>query len=330
MARRGWGYWTEAKLEILSAYLPAFSTASKRAGKTVYLDLFAGNEANQRRDTGQDLSGSAVRALETAPALALLYFFELPRVAAKLEERLLSRFPGRQFEVVPGDCNKTLEVTLASLRAADLRWAPTFVFIDPYSTTALHWRTLEKPADFKRDKNYKVELWLLFYGSAIPRLRPLDDPAQAASPTRMFGTDEWIAISDAREAGMLNAEQARYEYTNLMRWRLQKVLGYARTHTLEVKNTSGAYLYDLIFATDNAAGDKIMGDIYRAALGRNERMRQEAYEIRRDRRSGQSRLEGLDVEGRPADDTDPAYVHEEPTPPYRPPDQDDRWSPEDR
>lgn len=330
MAQRGWGYWTEAKLDILSAYLPAFATASKKAGKTVYLDLFAGNEANQRRDTGQDLNGSAVRALATVPDLALLYFFELPRVAAKLEERLRSRFPGRQFEVVPGDCNEMLEVALASLRAADLRWAPTFAFIDPYSTTELEWDTLRRLADFKRGKSSKVELWLLLYGSAIPRVLGLKDAKQRQAVNRLFGSDEWIAISDAREAGMLNAEQARYEYTNLMRWRLQKVLGYERTHTLEIKNTSGAYLYDLIFATDNAAGDKIMGGIYKAALSRNEQMRQEAYEIRRALRSGQPRLAGFDHEARPADGTGLEYVREEPTPPYRLPDEDERRSPDAR
>ena len=43
MGNRGWGYWTEAKLDILSKYLNAFTTASKSAGKTVYLDLFAGS-----------------------------------------------------------------------------------------------------------------------------------------------------------------------------------------------------------------------------------------------------------------------------------------------
>lgn len=44
MTARGWGYWTEAKLDILSAYLPAFAAASTRAGTVVYLDLFAGND----------------------------------------------------------------------------------------------------------------------------------------------------------------------------------------------------------------------------------------------------------------------------------------------
>ena len=199
---------------------------------------------------------------------------------------------------------------------ADLQWAPMFAFVDPYSTTPLAWETLGKLAAFKHGRKYKVELWLLFYGSAIPRLAGLKDSAQEASISRFFGSNEWVDIAKARNLGALNAEQARYEYTNLMRWRLEKVLRYKHTHTLEVKNTSGAYLYNLIFATDNPTGDKIMGDIYRAALARNEKMRLEAAEIRREQRSGQAGMFGLDLVEGPAIDSDLAYVHEPPTPPY--------------
>jgi len=36
------GWWTEAKLDILSKYLGAFNRASRATGGTVYLDLSAG------------------------------------------------------------------------------------------------------------------------------------------------------------------------------------------------------------------------------------------------------------------------------------------------
>ena len=143
--------------------------------------------------------------------------------------------------------------------------------------------------------------------------RRFSDRVQVPARDRGSGT---AGHAKARNPGALNAEQARYEYTNLMRWRLEKVLGYKHTHTLEVKNTSGAYLYNLIFATDNPTGDKIMGDIYGAALARNEKMRLEAAEIRREQSSGQARLFGLDLVEGPAIDSDLAYVHEPPTPPY--------------
>lgn len=191
-----------------------------------------------------------------------------------------------------------------------------FAFIDPYSTTQLAWETLAKLANFKRESKYKVELWILFLGSAIPRIHGLKDPAQAAAISRLFGSDEWVAIASARDEGTLTAEQARYEYTNLMRWRVEKVLGYQRTHTLEVKNTSGAYIYDLIFATDNNAGDKIMSDIYRSALTRNERMRREAVELRREKRTEQPSLFSAEVTSLLGPEPGVAYVPEPPTPPF--------------
>ena len=58
MAPRGWGFWTEAKLDILSAYLPAFATASRSVDELIYLDLFAGNTLNQRRDVDRDRTTS--------------------------------------------------------------------------------------------------------------------------------------------------------------------------------------------------------------------------------------------------------------------------------
>jgi three-Cys-motif partner protein len=316
MAPRGWGYWTEAKLDTLSAYLPAFATASTRAGSVVYLDLFAGNDSNQRRDTGTDIRGSAVRALEALPYSARLYLFELPRVAAALKDRLTRQFPERDFEVVPGDCNETLEGVLDTLRLADLRWAPTIAFIDPYTSATLLWDTLRRLSDFKRDKKYKVELWFLFFGSNIPRVLGQRQSSNAVQVSRTFGCDGWMPIAQARDEGRIDPARARREYTNLMRWRIEHELAYKRTHTLEIKNTSGAYLYDLIFATDNAAGDKIMRDVYSKALARNERMRLEAVELRRADRSNQPSLFGADEVSGLSGTAPPEYAPDAPTPPF--------------
>jgi len=316
MASQGWGYWTEAKLDILSAYLSAFASASKKAKTVVYLDLFAGNDRNHRRDTGQDIKGSAVRALNVLPDTAHIYLFELPRVASALNERLTLQFPHRTFRVIPGDCNETLEEVLKSIQVADLRWAPTFAFIDPYTSATLQWATLRRLAEFKRDKKYKVELWFLFFGSNIPRVLGQRESDNAKQVSRTFGCDDWIPIIEARDRGTIDAGRARIEYTNLMRWRLVHMLGYKSTHSLEIKNTSGSYLYDLIFATDNDAGDKIMKDVYGSALNRNELMRQEAAEFRRASRTGQSSLfetEQLSSLGAPFK---VEYKPTAPTPPY--------------
>ena len=313
MTRRGWGYWTEAKLDILSAYLPAFATASKGVGSTTYIDLFAGHADNERRDTGVDVKGSAIRALEVTPTLTDLYLCDLPPVASELKAALEAQFPGREFTIIAGDSNVTIDNTLELIRRAGKAWQPTFAFIDPYNIGSLHWSTLEKLAAFKappRNK-YKVELWILFMGSAIQRQLGLASAAQEAMVTRLFGSEDWRPIYDS-----LAGEEAFDEYTNLMRWRLEKTLGYASTHSLRLKNVSGTYIYDLIFATDNAAGDRIMASVYNSALQTNERMRIEALELRRADRSAQPSLFDAATLATGADVSDLKYVHVPPEAPF--------------
>jgi three-Cys-motif partner protein len=313
MARRGWGYWTEAKLDILSAYLPAFTTASKTVGSTTYLDLFAGHADNERRDTGVDVKGSAIRALEVVPLLADLYFCDLPHVARQLKAELATRFPNRAFNVVSGDSNLTIDETLDRIRRDRKEWQPTFAFIDPYNIGSLHWATLDKLASFKQPprSKYKVELWILFMGSAIQRQLGLETKEQEQMVSRLFGSEEWRPI-----AASLNGQEAFDEYTNLMRWRLENVLGYANTHFLRLNNVSGAYIYDLIFATDNAAGDNIMASVYNSALQSNERMRLEAFELRRADRSSQYSLFDAATISTSADLSALKYIHEPPEPPF--------------
>lgn len=317
MPPRSWGFWTEAKLDILSAYLPALAAAGskKASGELVYLDMFAGNASNQRRDVDRDIRGSSIRALEALPDYARIYLFELERVAGDLESELRERFPDRQFEVVPGDCNVTLGGVLDRLQSLGVDWAPTFAFVDPYSSAGLRWTTIELLADFKRHRKYKVEQWLLFYGSDIPRVLG-QDRANAELLNRTFGGESWVPIAEAREHGVLSAPEARREYTNLLRWRLERVLGYRHTHAFEVKNTSGAYLYDLVFATDNEAGNRIMGDVYAAAAQRFEPMRAEVAERRRASRSTQESLFGAEAIGALAARDVQPYRADPPSPPY--------------
>lgn len=97
MVARTWGFWTRNKLDILSAYLPAFTTASSRKAQatTVYLDLFAGTAEGVERDTGQPIWNSVQRALNTTPAFTRHYFFELPAVAVALQEWLTRQYLSR-------------------------------------------------------------------------------------------------------------------------------------------------------------------------------------------------------------------------------------------
>jgi len=135
---RLWGFWTEQKLAMLKDYLPAFTRASKRAGATLYLDLFAGDTHNLSRTTGEEIDGSPRVALLADPPFTKVVLFELPWRAARLEAELRREFLGRDLAVVPDNCNDTVAPTLAGL--SSLSWAPTFALVDQYAAE-VRWST---------------------------------------------------------------------------------------------------------------------------------------------------------------------------------------------
>jgi hypothetical protein len=48
---KGWAWWSEAKLQVLTDYLQGFTRAVRgRSPQAICLDLFAGSFENDRRD----------------------------------------------------------------------------------------------------------------------------------------------------------------------------------------------------------------------------------------------------------------------------------------
>jgi three-Cys-motif partner protein len=316
---RAWGFWTKLKLQILIDYLDGFATASASQSERIYFDPFAGEGAGVDRQTGEEFPGSANIALDAGGGTGFtkFRFFEVdPARAQRLEQRLRELHPGRDIKVHAGDCNEMIPVALNELRG--LSWAPTFAFLDP-DGVELAWETIASLADHKRGyrsatsgkPEYKVELWMLFPSGGFVRTLALDEDKLSsedeARATRLFGSEEWRPIYEARVRGDINAERAREEYVNLMRWRLENELGYRYTHAFEIKNTQGVPIYHMIFATDNDAGTRIMTSIYAQAARDFPDMQREA----RDRASGQGALD-FDV---PTGEPDTKYQHE---PPWEP------------
>jgi three-Cys-motif partner protein len=319
---RYWGFWTRGKLDLLRRYLDAFTTASKGQREIIYLDLFGGQPDNRDRLTYENLDGSARIALGTTDArFTRLRFFEIEPYASRLRAALTPDYPDRDFHVISGDCNQTVAGALRELAPYD--WAPTFALVDPNGPD-VHWSTLEALAGFKQPHLTKVELWVLLAAGMFIRTLPRDGrvrPEDAEKLTQMYGTEQWRAIYEARVIESLSPADAREEYVNLMRWRLQHVLGYQRTHPLEIFNERGHPIYHMIFATDHPAGDRIMTDLYNAAADEFPRMRQDAR-LRRARLAEQE----AGVQSLFDDDTDLAtaprrprerlYIHSEPWLPY--------------
>ena len=168
---------------------------------------------------------------------------------------------------------------LQRLTRDDWNWAPTFALVDQQAAE-IRWSTLEQLSRFKRSDRSKAELWLLFAASMLPRGLASEDADAverfADRITAMYGTEEWRDAYLAPAMALLTGAELRDELLNLMRWRLEKVLGYHVTHSFEMKNTRGAPVYNMVFATDHPAGERIMNHIYGKAAQVRPQMQAEA------------------------------------------------------
>jgi hypothetical protein len=145
---------------------------------------------------------------------------------------------------------------------------------------------------------------------------PDDAERFAQRITAMFGTDVWRDAYSARQRALITGAELRDELLNLMRWRLENVLGYKATHSFGMRNTKGIEIYEMVFATDHDAGEKIMSHIYRTAAAAQPKMRAEALaklEAERDEKSGILSL--LPPVAKEIDAV-PRYKHEPPREPY--------------
>jgi len=225
------------------------------------------------------------RALGVHPPFTRVCLFELSPKAEQLQAEIEREYPGRPgIRVYTGDCNLTISGALTDLRAVN--YSPTFAFIDQFDAE-VHWATLERIAHFRRGKT-KAEMWILLATGMYPRGLNVHGASMnehyGASVTAMLGSEEWVPIAEARRTGLLSGAQARQQWVNLMRWRLEKHLGYKKSYPFTMKNTDGHDLFDMIFVTDHDAGDRIMRSLYDKAAAQQPAMRQHALALRRDKR----------------------------------------------
>lgn len=294
--KQGWGQWTEVKLDALSRYMPAFNRASSRSRATHYLDLFAGSDRNVSRTTGRLITSSGERALQTQPPFSTIRLFELSKPKASSLRAMLARYPGRDADAIEGDCNVEVPKYLAQLRVVEPKWrlVPTFAFIDQFSAE-VNWSTLKALAEFKDLTKVatKVELWMYFGESFISRgleLRSNLNTAYAERVDQLFGDDEWRELLQATWDGRLDGTGFQREMVNLMRWKLERQLGYSRTISMRFIRDSGHSLYTMIYATDHWAGDKIMTQVLGVTEGQlgdiKQRARLARMQARHDKERG--------------------------------------------
>jgi three-Cys-motif partner protein len=261
---REWGFWTERKLQILQEYLGGFTNATKQFHEKVYIDLMSGDPENRAKYSLATFNGSVRVALDIQPPFTRLAFFEKDSAkASRIKAEIGKMDPmGSRALVYEGDCNENIDQIYIDFK--DYRNKPTFVFLDQQGAE-ISWSTIVKLSQF-RFGSTKSELWILMNPASIARgIKGSKNEDFRESVDLLYGSHEWRDIYREQESGTLDPTQVHDEMINLFRWQLERTLGYRFTLSFPLHNEKGFPLYEMVFATDNGVGMKIMYSSYKKA-----------------------------------------------------------------
>jgi three-Cys-motif partner protein len=261
------GYWTEVKLQIVEKYATAYSTimqATPVIRKHLYIDAFAGAGKHIAKKTGNIVSGSPAIALKVEPPFSQYHFIDLDGGRVKELQKLAG---GRSdVKVHEGDCNKILlDEVFPLCRFED--YCRALCLLDPYSIN-VDWEVLQTAG--------KMGMVEVFYNFMIMdanmnvfwRNPDKVEKAQIERMDRAWGDHSWRDVAYKKEAGLFGDIEEKADNKTIaeaFRKRLLEIAGFKYVpDPMPMRNSNGAVIYYLYFASQNKTGSKIVNEIFHA------------------------------------------------------------------
>jgi three-Cys-motif partner protein len=258
------GYWSEIKLDIVKDYASAYSRILAAQTKLrlhhVYIDAFAGAGVHISKTTREYILGSPVNALLVQPPFREYHLIDIDRQKVELLRELVKS--RRDVHIHEGDCNRILlEKVFPNVRYENYRRG--LCLLDPYGLQ-LDWKVIDTAGKMR-----SIDMFLNFPVADINRnvlwRHPEGvDPADLRRMNQFWGDDSWrqIAYTTKRDLfGYLEKEENEVVAEGF-RQRLLKVAGFKHApEPLPMRNTKGATVYYLFFASHKPAAENIITDI---------------------------------------------------------------------
>jgi len=258
------GAWSEIKLEIVRKYAAAYSTIMAKQPsirKHIYVDAFAGPGVHISRTTGDFVPGSPLNALRIEPPFTEFHFIDADgNRAAQLKAIAGDRPDVFTYE---GDCNEILPKKIFP-RAQYSNYARALCLLDPYNIN-LAWEVV-KAAGQMRSIEIFLNFMIMDANMNVLRHNPEKaDARQVARMNRFWGDDSWRAAAYNTSGNLFGWEEksTNEQLVAAYRKRLLSVAGFGYVpDPLPMRNSKGATVYYLFFASPKATGEKIVEDIF--------------------------------------------------------------------
>jgi three-Cys-motif partner protein len=260
------GEWSEIKLDIVKDYAKEYSkilaAQSKPRLHHVYIDAFAGAGTHIAKSTGSYVLGSPLNALLVEPPFREFFFIDLDQKKTAELKRQTSGRP--DVQILTGDCNKLLlEDVFPQVSYSDYKRG--LCLLDPYGLH-LNWEVIAKAGEAR-----SLEIFLNFPVMAMNRNTLWRNPEQVSQAglkqmNAFWGDDSWREAAYKKIRTLFEEEEEKEgneEIAAAFRNRLMKVAGFKNVPApLPMKNSKGAVVYYLFFASQNNTGNKIVEHIF--------------------------------------------------------------------
>jgi three-Cys-motif partner protein len=260
------GYWSEIKLDIVREYAQVYSrilSAQKRPRLShVYIDGFSGSGVYVARRSGEFVPGSPLNALSIIPPFCEYFLIDLDGdKTAELRRRVGNR---PEVHLETGDCNQILlDKVFPKVRYEDYRRA--LCLLDPYGLH-LNWEVVQAAGQSRA-----IDLFLNFpimdmNRNALWRTQEKVPQEKRDRMTAFWGDDSWQEAAYTSERTLFGEERVKAENRDVagaFRERLREAAGFAHVaEPLAMRNTRGAVVYFLFFASQKPVASKIIKDIF--------------------------------------------------------------------
>jgi three-Cys-motif partner protein len=260
------GYWSEIKLEILKEYASAYSkilaAQKKPALEHVYIDAFAGAGMHLTKLSKNFVLGSPLNALLVQPPFREYHLIDI--VPEKVESlRSLTQLQ-ENVSIYQGDCNRILlDEVFPRVQWNDFRRG--LCVLDPYGLD------LEWPVIFTARQMKTLDIFLNFPVADMNRNVLWRNPeavedVQKVRLNTYWGDDSWRDIAYRTDTSLFGEpeKQSNDVVAEAFRARLKNVAGFARVpKPLPMRNTKGAVVYYLFFASQKNTAENIVMDVFK-------------------------------------------------------------------
>lgn len=259
------GNWSEIKLDIVRDYASEYSKILARqtfVRRYLYIDAFAGWGIHVSKTTGEPIQGSPINALQIQPPFSEYHFIDLDD--RRVESLNAISAQCKDVTVHHGDCNEIL-LNDVFPRCGYSDYARGLCLLDPYSLN-LNWSILETAGQMK-----SIEIFYNFMIVDANRNVLWHNPDQVRQSqrdklTRAWGDESWRDAAYRTERGLFGdiEEKASNEsVVSAFQERLRKIAGFSYVpDPLPMRNSTGATVYYLFFASPNKTGSKIVEYIF--------------------------------------------------------------------